>query len=244
MRLSLPRSKEQLWKRFDPKVRNQIRKGEKAEFSISWGNVELLQPFYDVLCRNMRDLGSPVYGIELFREILTEFLGYAEICLVKDRLKPVAAALLLHGWGVTEVPTASSLKEYNPSSVNMLMYWHLLQRSIERGQSVFDFGRSTMEGNTFKFKKQWGAEADPAIWQYRVNGGEVGEMRPDNPRFEKAIRIWQKLPLAVTRLCNSSNPANLFPHDVFLPANNVNFGRVGITSPNVRLRPIDYSSRT
>jgi len=105
----------------------------------------------------------------------------------------------LHGWGVTEVPTASSLKEYNPTNVNMLMYWHLLQRAVERHQQVFDFGRSTTDGNTFKFKKQWGAEPEPATWQYRVNRGEVGEMRPENPRFKRAIEIWQKLPLTLTR---------------------------------------------
>ncbi|HEY1190651.1 MAG TPA: GNAT family N-acetyltransferase, partial [Gemmata sp.] len=102
-------------------------------------------------------------------------------------------------WGVTEVPTASSLRAYNPSNVNMLMYHHLLRRAVERGQRVFDFGRSTLEGNTFKFKKQWGAVPHPATWQYRVLRGSVGEMRPDNPRYQRAIRLWQKLPVELTR---------------------------------------------
>ena len=199
MRLALPKTKDQLWKGFDSKVRNQVRKGEKHDFTISWGGSEQLKLFYDVLSRNMRDLGSPIYGIELFEEILAAFPGQAEICVVMDRHLPVAAALLLHGWGVTEVPTASSLREYNPTSVNMLMYWHLLQRAVERGQQLFDFGRSTTDGNTFKFKKQWGAEPEPAVWQYHVNRGNVGEMRPDNPRYQRAIRLWQKLPLSLTR---------------------------------------------
>jgi FemAB-related protein (PEP-CTERM system-associated) len=199
MRLGLPKTVEQLWKRFDPKVRNQIRKGEKPQFPVVWGGEELLEPFYAVLSQNMRDLGSPAYDIGLFREILHTFPDRAELCVVEDGSRAVACAILLHGWGVTEVPTASSLKAYNPTSVNMLMYWQLLKRSIERGQRIFDFGRSTSDGSTFKFKKQWGAEPDPAIWQYRVNRGEVGEMRPDNPRFLHAIRIWQKLPLAITR---------------------------------------------
>jgi FemAB-related protein (PEP-CTERM system-associated) len=199
MRLKLPRSEEQLWKGFDAKVRNQVRKGEKPGFTVTWGGGELLPAFYDVLSRNMRDLGSPFYGIELFRAILTTFPNDAEICVIHDKERPIASALLLHGWGVTEVPTASSLKEYNPMSVNMLMYWHLLKRSMERGQHIFDFGRSTTEGNTFKFKKQWGAEPHPAVWQYHVRRGEVGEMRPDNPRYQHAIRLWQKLPVSVAR---------------------------------------------
>lgn len=200
MRLPLPKTTDLLWKGFSPKVRNQIRKGAKHSFSIAWGGSELVAPFYEVISQNMRDLGSPVYSVSLFQEILNVFPENAEICLARDNDRPVAAALLLHGWGATEVPTASSLKKYNPSSVNMLMYWHLLQRAVERGQHIFDFGRSTAEGNTFKFKKQWGAEPDPAIWQYRVNCGDAGEMRPDNPRYRRAIQIWQKLPIAITRL--------------------------------------------
>jgi FemAB-related protein (PEP-CTERM system-associated) len=200
MRLALAGTSDRLWKGFDPKVRNQVRKGEKPGFDVRWGGVELLAGFHDVLCRNMRDLGTPVYGQSLFAEILTTFPRDAEICLVGDGGRAVAAALLLHGKGITEVPTASSLKEYNPSCVNMLMYWHLLQRSVERGQTVFDFGRSTADGPTFRFKKQWGAEPHPATWQYHVREGTVGDMRPDNPRYQRAIRLWQRLPLGVTRL--------------------------------------------
>ncbi|HUR55404.1 MAG TPA: GNAT family N-acetyltransferase, partial [Gemmataceae bacterium] len=125
MRLTLPETADMLWKGFNPKVRNQVRKGEKHGFSVSWGGAELLPGFYDVLCHNMRDLGSPVYGECLFRDILSTFPEDAEICLVRAGDVPAAAALLLHGWGVTEVPTASAKKEYNPSCVNMLMYWKL-----------------------------------------------------------------------------------------------------------------------
>lgn len=199
MRLALPATGEELWKGFDPKVRNQVRKGERGNFSVRWGGAELLGGFHDVLAENMRDLGSPVYGKELFAAILASFPGDAEVCLVRDGTRPVAAALLLHGWGVTEVPSASSLKAYNPSNVNMLMYHHLLRRAVERGQRVFDFGRSTLEGGTFRFKKQWGAVPHPATWQYRVLRGDVGEMRPDHPRYRHAIRLWQRLPVWLTR---------------------------------------------
>jgi FemAB-related protein (PEP-CTERM system-associated) len=199
MRMPLPQTEEKLWKGFDPKVRNQVRKGEKHGFAVEWGGAELLPAFYDILSQNMRDLGSPFYGVELFREILATFPDRAELCLLCDKDKPAAAALLLHGWGVTEVPTASALREFNPTNVNMLMYWQLLKRAVERGQRVFDFGRSTTDGPTFKFKKQWGAEPQPAVWQYHVKNGRVGEMRPDNPKYQRAIRLWQRLPVALTR---------------------------------------------
>jgi hypothetical protein len=101
---------------------------------------------------------------------------------------------------VTEVPTASSLREYNPTCANMVMYHHLLGRAVSRGQVVFDFGRSTEGSTTHKFKKQWGAMPSPATWQYYVREGSVGELRPDNPRYRRLIRVWQRLPVRVTQV--------------------------------------------
>jgi FemAB-related protein (PEP-CTERM system-associated) len=200
MRLALPTTAEALWNKFDPKVRNQVRKGQKHETTVVWGGEELMPEFYDVLSRNMRDLGTPVFGRSLFRSILRRFPDGAEICVTKLNGRASAVAMLLHGRGITEVPTASSLRQFNAANANMLMYWHLLQRAIERGQSIFDFGRSSRESNTFRFKKQWGAVPEVANWQFRLQGGEPGALRPENAKFQLMIRVWQQLPVGLTRL--------------------------------------------
>ena len=199
MRLPLPGSADALWKTFHPKVRNQIRKGEKNGFGIVWGGIEQLDPFYDVFARNMRDLGTPVYPQGLFREILDAFGHDAELCLVRDGERPIAGALLVHEAAATEVPSASSLRSYNASCANMLMYWQLLQRAIERRQPVFDFGRSSAQSNTFRFKKQWGAQPEPAVWQYYLRQGAIDQMRPDSPKYRRKIWVWQHLPVWLTR---------------------------------------------
>jgi hypothetical protein len=82
----------------------------------------------------------------------------------------------------------------------MLLYWHLLSHSIERGQQVFDFGRSTADGPVFRFKKQWGAEPSPAVWQYHVRHGSIDAARPDNPRHQRLIRMWKRLPVWASRI--------------------------------------------
>jgi hypothetical protein len=82
----------------------------------------------------------------------------------------------------------------------MLLYWKLLERAAERGQKEFDFGRSTVDSPTFRFKKQWGAVPAPAEWQCYLRHGSATEMRPQNPRYGKLIRIRQRLPLWLTRL--------------------------------------------
>ena len=106
----------------------------------------------------------------------------------------------MHGPGTTQVPSASSLREFNSSNANMLLYWNLLTRAIERGQREFDFGRSTRDGGTYKFKAQWGAIEHPAVWQHYVRRGNAGDMRPSNGKFQKWIQIWQRLPVWLTRL--------------------------------------------
>jgi FemAB-related protein (PEP-CTERM system-associated) len=195
MRLTLPGDGEQLWKRIDGKVRNQVRKAQAANFTVSWGGLERLDEFYRVFAHNMRDLGTPVYAKRFFRAILSSFADRAEFCVVRHGRETAAAALLLHGWGVTEVPSASSLRSFNHTNANMLMYWHLLLRAIERRQRAFDFGRSTKDGSVYRFKKQWGAVPLPAEWQYYLRRGDIREMRPENPRYDQLKAAWKRLPV-------------------------------------------------
>jgi FemAB-related protein (PEP-CTERM system-associated) len=200
MRLDLPATSDELWDQLKAKVRNQVRKGREPGFDVRWVGAEALDDFYHVFSRNMRDLGTPVFGRGLFRAIIERLAGQAELCVVRDGTRPIASALVVHGQGVSEVPSASSLKRYNSANANMLMYWHLLVRAIERGQRVFDFGRSTVEGSTYRFKKQWGAQPQTAIWQYYVRSGDVGDVRPDHARFQLAQNVWRRLPVWLTRV--------------------------------------------
>jgi FemAB-related protein (PEP-CTERM system-associated) len=204
MRLSLPATAGALWDQLSTKVRNQVRKGQKSGLTVAWGTHDVLPEFHAVFSANMRDLGTPSYGKKLFASVLEQFPGRAEVCVVRADNKPVAAGLLLHGWGVTEVPSASSLRSHNHTCANMLLYWNMLQRSVERGQAVFDFGRSSQDSPTFRFKKQWGAAPVAAEWQCYARSGSSAEMRPDNPSYGRLVRVWQRLPLWLTRLIGPS----------------------------------------
>jgi FemAB-related protein (PEP-CTERM system-associated) len=195
MRADLPGSVAQLEKGLTAKVRNQVKKGRNNGLNVQWGGQELLPHFYSVFAENMRDLGTPVHGRHLFASVLEQFRDRAELCVVSQGPNPLAAALLLHGWGVTEVPSASSLRACNSTCANMLMYFHLLVRAVERGQDMFDFGRSTPGTGTYRFKEQWGAQPFGAVWQSYLRTGSLEETQPNNPRYQWRIRLWKRLPL-------------------------------------------------
>jgi len=200
MRLDLPDKPAELWDSLKSKVRSQVRKATKNGLRIAWGREELVTEFYSIFARNMRDLGTPVYSRQLFANILQSFGNDAEICVAFRGADAVAAGLLVHGRGVSEVPSASSLRSINHLNGNILLYWNLLSRAIERGQRVFDFGRSNLESSTYRFKRQWGASPQPAVWQYYIRRGDIEAMRPDSPSNQRKIALWRRLPIWFTRL--------------------------------------------
>ena len=189
-----------MWDAMKSKIRSQVRRRDGEELTVLWGGRELLPEFHAVFSRRMRDLGTPVFGRELFAAMLEHLPDMAELCVVRRHRTAIAAALLIHGEGVTEVPSAAALAEGNPLRANMFLYYHLLDRAVRRGQYVFDFGRSSPDSGTHRFKRQWGAAERPTHWQYHVRTGDVGDVRPDHPKYATKIAVWKRLPLWVTRL--------------------------------------------
>jgi len=201
MRLDLRGSPDELWKSLPSKLRSQIKVPQKAGMIARVGRVEELESFYDVFSENMRHLGTPVYPKLFFKNILEEFPTNTWICSVYLEGMPVASGFLAGFKNRLEIPWASSLRKHNRLSPNMLLYWSCLKFACEKGFSVFDFGRSTVEESTYKFKKQWGAAPTPMIWSYWIRDGEkIPDITPRNRKYHLAIGIWKKLPIPVTRI--------------------------------------------
>ena len=172
MLLPLPDSHQALWRSFTSKLRAQIRRPQREQPDIMCGGPECLDDFYAVFARNMRDLGTPVYGKSFFTNILQTFPLQCTIVSVRLNGKPVAAAFLIGHGGRLEIPWASTIREVNHLSMNMLLYWEVLKLGIDRRYREFDFGRSSRDSGTFRFKQQWGAQPQPLYWHYWLRAGE------------------------------------------------------------------------
>lgn len=200
MLLELPSTAEELWKSFKSKLRSQIRRPEKEGFTVKFGQMEEVDNFYEVFANNMRNLGTPVYPRQLFKNILLEFGDKTRICTVYADDRPIASGFIAGFKDTLQIPWASSLGKYNRFSPNMMLYWNILKFACDEGYKNFDFGRSTPNEGTYKFKKQWGAKPVQCYWQYWLaSGEEMPEINPHNPKYKYAIEIWQRLPLSVTK---------------------------------------------
>jgi FemAB-related protein (PEP-CTERM system-associated) len=192
---------DDIWNRFDKKVRNQIRKAEKSSLTAAEGGVELLDEFYAVFSRNMRDLGTPVYGRRLFERMLEAFPERTRLIIVRLGQQPVAAGLSYRTRRTVEVPWASSIRDFNSLCPNHLLYWQAIQSALAGGCDTLDFGRSTPGEGTYKFKAQWGALPTALHWEYcLLTGSSPPDQSPQNPKFQAAISIWQRLPLWLANL--------------------------------------------
>lgn len=189
-----------LWARLGKGVRNQIRKAERAGLTVEYGGRESLAAFYETFAERMRDLGSPVHGAPFLRHVLDAFGPLARVALVKKGDVAIGGLIALRFKDRVVVPWASCRKEHFALCPNMLLYWEAIRTACREGCTRFDFGRSTRDSGTYHFKRQWGAEEEP-LWWYRIPiaAGQTRSDAPSSSNGDLLARLWQRLPLSVTR---------------------------------------------
>ena len=200
MLLALPDGSEALMASFKSKLRSQVRKAEKNGLEFSFGGAAELPAFYRAFSENMRDLGSPVHSLRLYREIFEHYGDRARLGLVRHQGEIAAGGVTLALERRVCIPWASSLRRFNRLAPNMLLYWGLLADAADRGLEQFDFGRSTEGEGTYKFKAQWGAQPHPLAWCEVLPGASeapAAEQPAGGPGAVRSLveRGWRKLPL-------------------------------------------------
>jgi FemAB-related protein (PEP-CTERM system-associated) len=207
MILELPSTREALSKQLGSKLRSQIKRADRENIEIRRGGAELLDAFYAVFARNMRDLGTPVYPKRFFRRILERFAGDTQIIVIELRGLPAAVGFLVFDGASVEIPWAACRADAKPLGMNMKLYWELLCVAVERAARSFDFGRSTIDSGTYKFKQQWGAEPRQLYW-YRWErrpraSAASGEAHSRGRGIDSMVAMWKKLPLPVANALGS-----------------------------------------
>jgi FemAB-related protein (PEP-CTERM system-associated) len=200
-RADLAAGEEALLRRMDRKRRQMMSYVARAGFEHRVAGIEELPLFYDLFCQSMRHHGTPVYPYLFLHEILDRHPADTNLFFVDHDGRPVAAALNLLWHGTVMPCYAGADWQRRPRGVDDYLYLSILRWGRDHGFRTFDFGRSKRGTGAHAFKARWGMEEVPLAYQYHLVGArELPNVSPANPRYQALIRIWQKLPLPVTRL--------------------------------------------
>jgi FemAB-related protein (PEP-CTERM system-associated) len=195
--LDLPDSQDALAEQLGSKLRSQTRRADREQPQVVHGGAELLAEFYGVFAETMRDLGTPVLARRFFEEMFRRVGGDCRIVIVRLAGQAAAAAVLTMHRGTVEIPWAGNRRQFRATSVNMRLYWECLQHAIEGGYRRFDFGRSTIDSGTYRFKRQWGAKPVQLHWLYPLEPASSVTAGREGALFGAARAIWRRLPVPI-----------------------------------------------
>ena len=184
------------------KTRNKISKSIKNNFIVEFGHLELLDDFWYVISHSMKELGSP-YHSKFYLETLLKTLGSkAEFVILygKDK-QPVGASLLIHHHQKVVLLHANFLRKYRPLRAGEFLYWSIISECCRRGKKLLDLGRSLKGSGNEHFKmKLRPIRHTLAYWFYLPANKNTPELNQSNPRFQLAMKTWQRMPLWFVRL--------------------------------------------
>jgi FemAB-related protein (PEP-CTERM system-associated) len=180
------------------KQRAMVRKGIEAQLQAKVGTD--IDTFYAMYSESVRNLGTPVLGKRFFAALVGEFGSRADVLTVSHADVPVSSVLSFYFRDEVLPYYGGGTAAARDLKANDFMYWALMQHSVTRGATLFDFGRSKIGTGSFSFKKNWGFEPQPLEYQYHlVRATSVPNVSPTNPKYRALIATWKRLPVWVTQ---------------------------------------------
>lgn len=197
--LDLSPDPDKLWNGLNTKQRTNIRRAYKNGLEARSGQMELLDEFYRLFSESWRDLGTPVYRKDYFRNILQMFPDSTRIFIVTCNGEPVAGALNGYYKGIVEGMWAASPARHRKLQANYVLYWEMIKHACEEGFSSYHLGRSTADSGSESFKAKWNAYPRQLYWQYHLNRATaIPQLNVKNPKYQLAIKAWSRLPVSFT----------------------------------------------
>lgn len=198
MQLRLDGNPADLWEKLSSRNRNKVRKAEKHNYSVRLG-IEYLDAFQQVYEQNLRDLGTPSFPARMFKRLAEKSGEATDLLTVWSGGSCVAGMFLWRFRSVLAEPWVASLRSERKFYVNNFLYWKAIEHAFAMGVSIFDFGRSTVDSGTYKFKKQWGAQPVKLKYCYKLlRAGGIPVANANENRYGAAISVWRRLPVRLT----------------------------------------------
>lgn len=195
-RKRLPGNEADALKAIPRKQRAVVRKGIEA--GLEARTERSIEPFFGLYAESVHNLGTPVFSRRYVAALLDVFGDAAEILTVYDGTTPLCGVLAFSFRDEILPYYAGGGRLSRDRGGHDFMYWALMKSAIMRGLTLFDFGRSKSGTGAHKFKRNWGFEPTPLRYHVRLAPGQAMPGRnPLNPKYQRMIALWKRLPLPV-----------------------------------------------
>ncbi|MDX1655224.1 MAG: FemAB family PEP-CTERM system-associated protein [Candidatus Competibacteraceae bacterium] len=180
------------------KQRAMVRKGIEAGLKAQ--EDQQIDRFFTAYSQSVRNLGTPVLPRRYFQAVKEVFGRDCRILTVTHRGEPVASVMSYYFRDQVLPYYGGGGSRARPLKANDFMYWELMRRAALEGVRQFDYGRSKIGTGSYSFKKNWGFRPEPLHYEYHlVARDSLPELNPNNPKYRRFIRLWQRLPLWVSQ---------------------------------------------
>src|SRR5690242_5655206 len=181
------------------KTRRMVRKS--LENSLSTRRLRTASPaFEDLYSRNLRRLGTPSFPSLHFAALMRNFGDMVQIREVLRENQVIAAVMTFYFRDQVLPYYGASDPAFNSLAPNNYMYFDLMRDAGKNGYAWFDFGRSKKVSGSYDFKSHWGMQQCELPYEVLlVKRKTLPHFNPNNPSFQLPIKIWQHLPLPLTR---------------------------------------------
>lgn len=190
------------------KQRAMVRGGIKAglESEIDAG----VDRLYRAYSESVRNLGTPVFSKKYLQSLRDVFGRDCEVLIVTQEDRIIAGVMSFYFRDEVLPYYGGGTALARHCKGNDFMYWEVMRRAAERGVRVFDYGRSKAGTGSFNFKRHWGFEPRPLNYEYfLLENNAMPNLSPTNPRYQRMIALWKRLPLPLSRLIGPPLAKNL-----------------------------------
>jgi len=155
--------------------------------------------FFRLYADNMHRHGTPPLSRRYFETLQNTFGHDVEVLTITDPGGKAVSSVLSFYFRDEVLPYyAGDDVVARDLGANDFKYWELMRRACERGIRTFDYGRSKQGTGPFDFKKNWGFEPAPLVYEYCLyRRDRIPENNPLNPKYRALIALWRRLPIPV-----------------------------------------------
>lgn len=181
------------------KQRAVIRKSEKHGLTFQFE--ENIENFYQLYATSVRNLGTPVLSKKYFENLQRELKKKCSVLTVFHEQTPLTSVMSFYHRDTVYPYYGGGCDKARQFGANDFMYHQLMKSATQQGLKYFDYGRSKEGTGPYRFKKHWGFEPTPL--QYTIipiRATKPPNLNPTNPKYQLMIKMWQRLPLYVSKM--------------------------------------------